>query len=74
MDGQILLESLAILLLVLANGFFALSEFSIIASRDSKLVRKREEGKRGVATAEKLKGKPDQFLIGVVRVISITVL
>lgn len=65
MDGQFVLESLAILLLVLANGFFALSEFSVIASRDSKLARKREEGKRGVAAAEKLREKPDQFLASV---------
>ncbi|MFZ5981737.1 MAG: hemolysin family protein [Candidatus Zixiibacteriota bacterium] len=55
-------EILAILVLVLANGFFALSEFSIIASRSSKLHQKVEEGKKGAATAEKIRKQPENFL------------
>jgi putative hemolysin len=62
MDSQLILELLAILLLVLANGFFALSEFSIIASRPSKLRQKAQEGKIGAKTAEKIRKKPERFL------------
>jgi len=62
MDNQIIFEILAILILVLANGFFALSEFSIIASRSSKLHQKVEEGKKGAAAAEKIRKKPENFL------------
>lgn len=62
MGSQAMYEILAILVLVLANGFFALSEFSIIASRSSKLHQKVEEGKKGAATAEKIRKQPENFL------------
>jgi len=62
MDSRLIIELLAILLLVLANGFFALSEFSIIASRTSKLRQKVQEGKIGARTAEKIRKKPERFL------------
>ncbi len=55
-------ELLAILVLIAANGFFALSEFSVIASRHSRLRQKIVEGKFGAAKAEKLHANPDQFL------------
>jgi putative hemolysin len=60
--GSVLLELVAILILVLANGFFALAEFSIIASRSSRLRRKVQHGKPGAAAAEKLHRKPEEFL------------
>ena len=62
MDATLPLELLAILLLILANGFFALSEFSIIASRTTKLKKLAADGRRGAATAEKIHRKPDRFL------------
>lgn len=62
MHATLPLELLAILLLILANGFFALSEFSIIASRTTKLKKLAAEGHRGAATAEKIHRKPDRFL------------
>jgi putative hemolysin len=62
MESDILFELLAIFLLILANGFFALSEFSIIASRKSRLQHKVAEGKLGAAKAEKLHNNPDKFL------------
>ncbi|MFQ5452593.1 MAG: hemolysin family protein, partial [Candidatus Zixiibacteriota bacterium] len=58
-------ELLTILFLILANGFFALSEFSIIASRKSKLKQQADEGKRGAVTAEKLHKNPDKFLASI---------
>lgn len=62
MESDIFFELLAIFLLIIANGFFALSEFSVIASRKSRLQQKVAEGKLGAAKAEKLHGNPDKFL------------
>lgn len=62
MDSDIYFELLAIFLLIIANGFFALSEFSVIASRKSRLQQKVAEGKLGAAKAEKLHSNPDKFL------------
>jgi len=62
MDTELIIEMAAILVLVLANGFFAMSEFSIIASRRSKLHEKVDQGKRGARKAVALHQKPDKFL------------
>ncbi|MEW6014583.1 MAG: hemolysin family protein [Candidatus Zixiibacteriota bacterium] len=62
MDNKIYLEMLAILALIGANGFFALSEFSIIASRRSKLKRMAKSGSRSATRAEKLHSRPEAFL------------
>jgi len=62
MGSNLILELLAIFLLVLANGFFALSEFSVIASRKSKLQQQTDEGMRGAKAAKKLHADPDRFL------------
>ncbi len=62
MDADLIMHVLAIFVLILANGFFALSEFSVIASRQSKLQRKIAQGKRGARRAEKLRSNPDRFL------------
>lgn len=62
MDTKLILEILAILILILANGFFALSEFSIIASRSSRLKQLSKMGRRGTRSALKLKENPDRFL------------
>lgn len=65
MDTALVLELIAIFILILANGFFALSEFSIIASRKSRLQQKIEKGKRGAKAAENLRSSPDRFLASV---------
>ena len=62
MDTDIYLQLLAILVLILANGIFSLSEFSIIASRPSRLKQQIAEGRKGAARAEKLRRSPDRFL------------
>ena len=62
MDGSLTLELLAILVLILANGFFALAEFSVIASRKSRLRQKAEERKSGAQQAAKLRENPERFL------------
>ncbi|MEA2031229.1 MAG: hemolysin family protein [candidate division Zixibacteria bacterium] len=62
MDSGLYLYILAILALIIANGFFSLSEFSIIASRQSKLKQQKSDGKLGADRAEKLQSNPDRFL------------
>lgn len=65
MDLPLTYEFLAILLFVLANGFFALSEFSIIASRKSKLTQEAERGKPGAVAAKELHSNPEKFLASI---------
>ncbi len=55
-------EIIAILILIIANGFFSLSEFSIIASRKSKLKQMADNGDKGAERAIKIKSKPESFL------------
>lgn len=58
-------EILAIFLLILANGFFSLAEFSLIASRRSKLKHMAKDGYRGSAKAVKIHANPEKFLAAV---------
>ncbi len=60
-----MLELVAIAVLVLANGFFALAEFSVVASRTSRLAQKKADGKMGASRAEKLRQKPERFLASI---------
>ncbi|PWB74279.1 hypothetical protein C3F09_04180 [candidate division GN15 bacterium] len=62
MQSSFSFEIIAVLVLILANGFFVLAEFSIIASRKTKLKQKVDEGKPGAEAALKLHDKPDLFL------------
>lgn len=59
---DIYLEIIAILILILANGFFSLAEFSIIASRASRLKRLAKERRKGAGRALKLHSRPETFL------------
>ncbi len=59
------IEILAIFLLILANGFFSLSEFSIIASRRARLKRMSKDGHKGSAKAVKIHTNPEKFLAAV---------
>jgi putative hemolysin len=65
MDGHLYFEVGAIVLLVLANGFFALAEFSVIASRKSRLAQKIQERKLGAVKALKLHDNPENFLASI---------
>ncbi len=56
------LEILAILVLIIANGFFSLSEFSIIASSQGRLKRLAKEGKKSAGRALKIHSSPESFL------------
>jgi putative hemolysin len=52
----------AILLLVLANGLFALSEIAVVSSRRARLQRRVEEGSKSASIALELSHHPDTFL------------
>lgn len=60
--STVLTEVLVILLLVLANGLFSMSEFAIISARRERLQRSAEEGHRGARGALRLVGDLDRFL------------
>jgi len=55
-------ELLAIFILILFNGFFSLSEFSVIASRKSRLHQRIADGKPGARKALRLRSEPERFL------------
>lgn len=65
MDTALLWEFIIILVLILANGFFALSEFSIIASRRTKLKQLALQNQAGAKAAETLHQRPEKFLAAV---------
>ncbi len=51
-----------IFLLILLNGFFALSEIAIVSAKKRKLEAEQKAGKRGANRALKLQADPDNFL------------
>ncbi len=58
-------EIFIILLLILLNGFFAMSEIALISARKSNLQSEAEKGGKGAKTALKLASDPDKFLSAV---------
>jgi putative hemolysin len=58
-------EFAVIILIIIANGFFVMSEMSVVSSRRSRLQQMAEEGNVGAKNALDLSSKPDQFLPGV---------
>ena len=55
-------EALLILMLILANGFFAASEIAMIAMRKSRIDALLERGFASAAAVARLKNDPDRFL------------
>ena len=51
-----------ILLLVLANGLFAMSEIAVVSSRRARLEALARRGSRGARAAVRLSANPDRFL------------
>ena len=54
-----------VLLLVVLNGLFAMTELAVVSSRKSKLQSRAERGDRGARTALKLAEEPTHFLSAV---------
>jgi CBS domain containing-hemolysin-like protein len=62
MATRITLEILLILVLVVANGVFAMAEIAIVSSRKARLRARSEEGDASAGAALRLAEKPDDFL------------
>jgi putative hemolysin len=59
---RILLETLLILVLLIANGLFAMAEIAIVSARRARLQKRAEQGDRRAAVALVLAKDPDDFL------------
>lgn len=60
--GNAWIEILIIILLILANGFFASSEIALISARKSRIKQLAQKGHKKAQLVDKLKSKPDLFL------------
>ena len=56
------LEILLIIILILANAFFASSEFALISARKSRISHKAKKGDKRAILVKKLQSEPDRFL------------
>jgi len=63
--NSIATEILFILLLIIANGLFAMSEIAIVSARKLRLQQRAEEGDTGARTALDLANAPSHFLSAV---------
>lgn len=55
-------EALVILILILANGVFALAEIALVSARKHRLQQRADEGDHRAAVALKLANAPNEFL------------
>lgn len=60
-----MIDILIIFILILLNGFFALSEIAVVSSKKTKLEMERKKGSKGAEAALKLQADPDNFLSSV---------
>ncbi len=60
--NSILSELVILLLLLLANGVFAMAEIAVVSSRQARLKKLADEGSRKAAAALKLANEPTRFL------------
>lgn len=56
------MEIIIILVFILLNGFFSMSEIAVVSSRKSKLDASMKEGNKKAETILKIKDNPDNFL------------
>jgi len=56
------LEVIILLLLILLNGVFSMSEMAVVSARKNRLQEKADDGDRGARTAIKLAESPNRFL------------
>lgn len=56
------MDFILLLLLILINGIFAMSEIAVISSRDARLQKLANDGRRGAKSALALKNNPTGFL------------
>ena len=63
--GDTWLQLGIIILLILANGFFASSEIAVVSARRGRLQQQAEAGSRGAKIALQLAEEPNRFLAAV---------
>lgn len=56
------MEILVLTILIILNGFFALSEIALVSSKRSRLEQRKNEGSKGAKTALKLLDNSENFL------------
>lgn len=59
--SAVLIEIFIVLLLVVANGVFSLSEMALVSARKSRLQQMAEEGNKGAKAAIELADSPNRF-------------
>ena len=62
--SSVVLQIAIIVLLILLNGFFAMSETALVSSRKAHLRQRAEEGARGARTALALAALVDRGILG----------
>jgi putative hemolysin len=60
--GSILIEIVVLAVLILANGFFAMSEIAVVSARKTRLQQQAQEGDQRAQAALELARAPNQFL------------
>ena len=60
--GSLTTEILILILLILTNGLFSLSEMAVVSARKVRLQQRAEEGSKGAKTALSLASQPTRFL------------
>lgn len=60
-----IIDIIIIFILILLNGFFALSEIAVVSGKKTKLETERKKGSKGAEMALKLQSDPDNFLSSV---------
>ncbi|KAB8142032.1 HlyC/CorC family transporter [Chloroflexia bacterium SDU3-3] len=62
MSEGVWVEAIIVVVLMLANGFFAASEIAVVSARKNRLEQRANEGNRGAAAALELAENPNRFL------------
>ena len=60
-----MIEIIVIIILILLNGFFSLSEISLVSSKKTRLEQYKQAGSKGAATALHLLHNSEKFLSSV---------
>src|SRR5215510_14236823 len=60
--GAITFEIIFIIVLLIANGIFSMSEMAIVSARKARLQKRASEGDKGAQAALELAGNPGSFL------------
>ena len=60
--SRIAIEILVLVVLILANGLFAMSEIAIVSARKTRLQQQAQEGNKRAQVALELANAPNQFL------------